>query len=128
MLNGIEVLNKIEMMDTVYNKIWENLASLSAYSLIMFLVLTAIILFIDNHIRKNVDIIACISIFALIVSIALFIVSCIAIVFTSKQVPNGKYEYQVTIDNSVSMVEFNEKYDVIKVEGKIWTIREKESK
>ena len=126
MLNGIEVLNKIELMDTVNNKIWENLASLSGYSLIVFLVLTAITLFVDNHIRKNVDTIACISIFTLIVSIALFIVSCIAIVFTSKQVPNGEYEYQVTISDDVSMTEFNEKYEVIKVEGKIYTIREKE--
>ena len=128
MLNGIEVLNKIELMDTMYNKIWENLASLSGYSLIMFLVLTAIILFIDNHIYKNVDMIACISMFALIVSMVLFIVSCIAIIFTSKQVPNGEYEYQVTISDDVSMVEFNEKYDVIEVEGKIWTIVEKDGK
>ena len=39
---------------------------------------------------------------------------------------SGEYEYQVTISDSVSMVEFNEKYDVIKVDGKIWTIREKD--
>lgn len=34
--------------------------------------------------------------------------------------------YQVTIDDSVSMVEFNEKYDIVEVEGKIYTIKEKE--
>lgn len=35
--------------------------------------------------------------------------------------------YQVIIDDSVSMVEFNEKYDIVKVEGKIYTIKEKEN-
>ena len=126
MLNGIEVLNKVELMDTIYNKIWENLASFFGYSLIVFLALTVIILFIDSHSCKNVDMIASISMFTLIASIALFIVSCVAIVFTSKQVPNGKYKYQVTISDNVSMVEFNERYDVISVEGKIYTIVEKE--
>jgi hypothetical protein len=35
--------------------------------------------------------------------------------------------YQIIIDDSVSMVEFNEKYDIVKVEGKIYTIKEKEN-
>lgn len=33
--------------------------------------------------------------------------------------------YKVTIDDSVSMNEFNEKYEVISQEGKIYTIRER---
>ena len=41
-------------------------------------------------------------------------------------VPTGKYEYQVTINNSVSMTEFYDKYEIVEVEGKIYTIREKE--
>jgi hypothetical protein len=42
--------------------------------------------------------------------------------------PSDIKQYKVTISDSVSMVEFNEKYDVIEVEGKIYTIREKEDK
>lgn len=34
-------------------------------------------------------------------------------------------QYKVTIDDSVSMNEFNEKYEVISQEGKIYTIRER---
>lgn len=41
-------------------------------------------------------------------------------------VPTGKYEYQVTIDDSVSINEFYEKYEIVEVNGKIYTIREKE--
>ena len=41
-------------------------------------------------------------------------------------VPTGKYDYQVTIDDSVLMVEFTEKYEIVEINGKIYTIREKE--
>ena len=39
--------------------------------------------------------------------------------------PTSTY-YQVTIDDSVSYSEFTEKYEVIKQEGKIFTIEEKD--
>lgn len=34
-------------------------------------------------------------------------------------------QYKVTIDDSVSMNEFNEKYEVVSQEGKIYTVRER---
>ena len=39
---------------------------------------------------------------------------------------SGEYEYQVTIDESVSMVDFTSKYDIIRVDGEIYTIRERD--
>lgn len=126
MLNGIEVLNKVELTDTVYNKTLDNFASFFGHSVIVFFVLFLIMIVIYNrHSNKNVEKVGVVSFLTLITSIVLFVVSCIAIVFTSKQVPTGKYQYQVTISDNVSMVEFNEKYDMIKVEGKIYTIVEK---
>ena len=41
--------------------------------------------------------------------------------------PSDIKEYQVTIDESVSMVDFTSKYDIIRVDGEIYTIQEKES-
>lgn len=38
----------------------------------------------------------------------------------------GRYEYKVAIDDSVSMVEFLEKYEIVSQEGKIYTIRDVE--
>ena len=38
----------------------------------------------------------------------------------------GKFEYKVTIDENVSMLEFYEHYEIISVEDKIYTIRIKE--
>lgn len=42
-------------------------------------------------------------------------------------IPKSEYEthYQVTVDNSVSMNEFQNKYEIIEVEGKIYTVRER---
>ena len=56
----------------------------------------------------------------LVVRVVLFIVcGCL--------IPEDKYEthYQVTVDNSVSMNEFQNKYEIIEVEGKIYTVRER---
>ena len=42
-------------------------------------------------------------------------------------VPEDEYEtrYQVTVDDSVAMSEFQSKYEIIEVEGKIYTVRER---
>lgn len=43
-------------------------------------------------------------------------------------VPTDRYEYKVLIDDSVSMTEFHDKYSLIRIEGQIYTIRDKEIK
>lgn len=58
---------------------------------------------------------------------ALLIV-CIALTIVNRcLIPEDKYEtrYQVTVDDSVSMNEFQDKYEIIEVEGKIYTVRER---
>lgn len=40
----------------------------------------------------------------------------------------GRYRYEVTIDDTVSFNELQEKYDVIEQNGKIWTLEDKEVK
>ena len=56
----------------------------------------------------------------LVVCVVLFIVC-------GYLIPEDKYEthYQVTVDNSVSMNKFQDKYEIIEVEGKIYTVRER---
>ena len=42
-----------------------------------------------------------------------------------KMIPNTKtVEYKVTINENVSLIEFNEKYEIIEQNGKIYTIKE----
>ena len=70
-----------------------------------------------------------VSIIKLIVGIVLLILGIIGSVCAKKieEQPTGEYQYQVTIDDTVVMSEFYDKYEVIEVEGKIYNIREKES-
>ena len=56
-----------------------------------------------------------------------FLVICVVLTIVCGFIPERKYEihYQVTVDNSVSMNEFQDKYEIIEVEGKIYTVRER---
>ena len=57
-----------------------------------------------------------------------FLVICVVLtIVCGCLIPKDKYEtrYQATIDNSVSMNEFQNKYEIIEVEGKIYTVRER---
>lgn len=38
----------------------------------------------------------------------------------------GRYEYEVTIDESVDFIDIYEKYDVIEQRGEIWVLEDKE--
>ena len=62
------------------------------------------------------------SIFTVILAI---VAGALAVIFFCN-IPKAKYEtyYQVTIDNSVTMNEFQSKYKIIKVEGEIYTVTE----
>lgn len=44
-----------------------------------------------------------------------------------EETPTGEYQYQVTIDDSVSLTEFYGKYNIIEQNGKIYTIELKDN-
>lgn len=57
-----------------------------------------------------------------------FLVICVILtIVCGCLIPEDKYEtrYQVTVDDSVSMNEFQDKYEIIEMEGKIYTVRER---
>lgn len=58
---------------------------------------------------------------------ALLIICVILTIVCGCLTPKEKHEtrYQVTVDDSVSMNEFQDKYEIIEVEGKIYTVRER---
>jgi membrane protein implicated in regulation of membrane protease activity len=114
MMYGIEVLNVINVPNGDLHVGVSVLLMLFNILLMAFLIAW---LFTSEGTKKRI-VLACSSV--------LSIVSLILLTnyFMS---PSDIKQYQVTISDHVSMVEFNERYDVIDVEGKIWTIREKES-
>ena len=60
-----------------------------------------------------------------IVGGVIFIAGCINL---GRQRDTGRYQYEATIDESVSMTEVHEKYKVIEQKGKIWILEDKEVK
>ena len=122
MIEGIEVLNKVALTDTVTNETISDI-----FGVIFTIALFAFIIgFIFIIITDGGDF----PFYMFIASFIIMIISGGAFSINeanSIEIPNGKYEYQVTIDDSISMSEFNDKYEIIEVEGKIYTIREKES-
>ncbi len=107
MLNGIEVLNKVEM--------YKRFPIILIIPIMIFFALS-IIMISENGLKNEI--------ISILFAICFLISLTTGLIINSQ--PSGIIQYQVTIDESVSMVEFNELYDVIEVEGKIWTIVEKE--
>lgn len=107
MLNGIEVLNEYFICKEFP---WWLLTLV-----LIFLIVGVFCIFGDNFKTKLIGILS--------LTICLICLFCGIII--SNQ-PSDFKQYQVTISDDVRMVEFNERYDVIDVEGKIWTIMEKE--
>ena len=115
-MEGIDILNKTEIMTTPF------LANLLFFLfIILFLVGFGIFMY-GAYVRSLVRII--ISMAMISVSIFFLWQAC------SKESTEstGRYRYEVTIDDSVSFLDLQEKYDVIKQNGKIWTLEDKEVK
>ena len=118
MLEGIEILNKVEIMES---PMWISVVGL-VFCVLFFISFMAAIMdafkdFSDGHLW----------IFAL--GIVISYITIIIMSNVNKQLktePTGQYEYQVTIDDSVSINELLEKYEIVEVNGKIYIIREKE--
>lgn len=63
-----------------------------------------------------------------IISIVIFIIMIIYTIYLciASSIIYDHIEYQVIIDDSVNFNEFNEKYEIVDTDGKIYTIKEKE--
>lgn len=116
LMEGIEVLNQIEIMGRS-----PKLVVIALTFGILFCIF-AISAIVSAIVKKDT---AC-GIFGtfMFITFLCFIVTKSA---SNKEIiPTSKYKYQVTIDDSVSMTEFYEKYEIIDIEGKIYTIKIKE--
>lgn len=115
LMEGIEVLNQTEIMD-------------NSLTLLITAIILGVLFFICvvgvtmSAIKSKFITFIIFSIFLLCSWIG-FIVTANA--SNKKIIPTGKYEYEVTIDKSVPMTEFYEKYEIIEQRGEIFVIKEK---
>lgn len=123
MIEGIEVLNKIALTDIVTNETISNIFGM-IFTIALFVFIIGFIFIVITNADDF-------PFYMFIASFIIMITSGGVLTINeanSREIPNGKYEYQVIIDDNISINEFYDKYEVVKVEGKIYTIREKESK
>ena len=113
MIEGIKVLNKITEMTELPS--WWGIGIIIIIGLILIIGIGWSIVE-DNG--EN---------FCLVLVIGIFIMVWYMIIISLNifQTPTGEYTYQVTIDDSVNLKEFDDKYNIIEHEGEIYTIIEK---
>ena len=113
-MEGVTILNTIEVM-----------ASTWGFSIVGLIIAILSLLFligiIFSIIKNEVFITSFLSM--LVVFDVLISIMC----FSSANEYFDHYEYQVIIDDSVSLVEFTEKYEILDQEGLIYTVKEKET-
>ena len=120
MIKGVEVLNQVDVFKEP-SVLFRALATVLIFITLALFVL-CVIWNKKGHGYMNIIF----AVIAIILSLISYV--CIVKIKQISEQPSGTIEYQVTIDDTVSMNDFNEKYEIIKVEGKIYTIREKEEK
>ena len=114
-MTGVEILNKYPVYTT---QPW----------VFVVLILAAIgaIIFFSSTNNCASDTGEWICLICTILCILTLVVFCILTVFTDCFEECSHIEYKVTIDDSVSMNEFLDKYEIIDQEGKIYTVKERE--
>jgi len=106
MLDGIEVFNKTEIIK--YH-----------FGLFVILAIVGIIIF-----AVGAEMISECNLWGIIVVIVGIVIVIVSFRYISSE-HTGKYNYTVTISDNVNLVEFNERYEIISQEGKLWKIRDK---
>lgn len=117
MLGGYEVLNGIDVLSVT--PIVKNTEMLTMALILLFTFLASVI--IGIAFRRGLEGVVC-GLILLIVELAVFI----------SIHENSRYSdrniYKVTIDDSVSMNEFTERYEILSQDGRIYEIIERDGK
>lgn len=120
-IDGITVLNEIPI--TKQSPIWATAFWIVIIIFAITISITVLFSWIDTKTSKNTE--AAAKIFWILSWIMGGVTIIVAIFWSCIEVPTGEYRYQVTIDENTNFVEFYEKYDLIKQDGKIYTIEVK---
>lgn len=122
-MDGVTVLNEIEFVQVVNDTF--NYTAAIITLLVTVLVCAVVGFFIG---RMEVDEFSGIVVGALIgLVLSIFIGGLFGRLFEYPPVTETTMRYEVTIDDSVSLTEFNERYNIIEQRGSIFVIEEKNS-
>ena len=111
-MTGVEILNSKIMYNTILPEYWMVIGSILAFTLIC--------LTVYFYVKFN----NWAAILCLILVVISIVIVCLGAISNKNSV--DYIEYKITIDDSVSMNEFLDKYEILDQEGKIYTVKEKE--
>lgn len=111
-MNGVEILSSETIYSPILPEYWLGIGLGVA---LLFIVAMAFCFANENIILGFI---------CMILSLSFVFVGCLG--GTCKKTDIDHIEYKVTVDDSVSMNEFLNKYEILEQEGKIYTVRERE--
>ena len=111
-MTGVEILSSETIYNTIIHEWWFPLGFVLALAFF-----TAAITFISKDNPSP-------TLVCFLCSIVFLVCACLGGSENRKSINHTKYK--VTIDDSVSMNEFMDKYEILDQEGKIYTVKEKE--
>ena len=124
-MQGVNFLNTTEILG---NPSWAiNLIKIGLFITTIgaiFMIITMIIDSVHKFTYKTTATMAVTSFLTIIVGLIVVIITNIT--SSKKLIPTGRCQYEVTIDDTVSFTELNNKYEVIEQRGKIWVLEDKE--
>lgn len=111
-MNGVEILSSETIYNTILPEYWLGIGLGCAVILILAMALC----FANDHIILGF----------ICLALALGVGTVGSLGGTTSKTDISHIEYKVTIDDSVSMNEFLDKYEILDQEGKIYTVKERE--
>ena len=111
-MNGVEILSS----ETIYNPILPEYWLGIGLGCALLLIVAMAFCFANEHIILGF--------ICMILSFSLVFVGCLCGICIKTDIDH--IEYKVTVDDSVSMNEFLDKYEILDQEGKIYTVKERE--
>ena len=109
-MDGVTILNTIEVTGVSRNVI------------IAFVVSFFIALFLTLILQASKN--SCV-LFFLLIDLIVFLGCVFVSWYQSENHKTGKLRYEVTIDDTVSMTEFNKKYEIVEQRGDIFVVKER---
>ena len=113
MIEGIEILNKTEIMTmSDVNAMW---TLILIFGGLICIVVSAFLISCHDAF-----------IFGVIFGIVAFFSGFVVCEATEQSEPTGRYQYECTIDESVTFEDVLENYNVVEQKGKLWILEDKE--
>lgn len=114
-MTGVEILNEYAVYAT---QVW--------VATVGILALIGGIIFLFAFGFSKCDVATWVNLVCMIVCFATFFILVVIDNYTDHFKEYSHTEYKVTIDDSVSMNDFMDKYEILDQEGKIYTVKERE--